>query len=201
MLAARNCLKTGLNVDPQFDHLYMIARAGKATVTIGYKGLMELARRSRKVWNVQADLVYENDIFEYERGLEVKLRHIPYWINGAAEPGDLKAGYVIWDSGMGIQVCVVPRKELERRRNCSPMKDGPAWVEHPGPMYRKSAIREAATFWPLSPELAHALKLDTAADLGQPQGTDEDLAEIIPAEAISNGEQSFRQPLVLPEQK
>ena len=44
---------------------------------IGYKGLIDLCYRSGEVSTVQAHTVYENDTFEYELGLDNKLRHVP----------------------------------------------------------------------------------------------------------------------------
>lgn len=44
---------------------------------IGYKGLIDLAYRSGEVELVQAQVVYENDFFECQYGLEPKLVHKP----------------------------------------------------------------------------------------------------------------------------
>jgi recombination protein RecT len=184
MLACYNVLKTGLNPDPQFGHIYMIPRAGKANVQLGYQGLMELARRSGKVNNIRAELVYDNDDFEYETGLSVTLRHKPWWMTGGKTSGELRCAYVVWTNCIGTQVHVVPRVTLDRRREASQMKSSGAWAKYTDSMYLKTAIRDAARFWPLSPEMAHAIALDVAADEGLAQGTDDDMAEIIDAEPL-----------------
>ena len=44
---------------------------------LGYKGLIDLVYRSEEVTDIQAHEVYENDEFEYELGLDPKLKHIP----------------------------------------------------------------------------------------------------------------------------
>ena len=44
---------------------------------LGYKGLIDLAYRSGEVSIIQAHTVYENDEFQYELGIDPKLRHIP----------------------------------------------------------------------------------------------------------------------------
>ena len=43
----------------------------------GYKGLLELAYRSGQIQTIQAETVYEADVFEYELGLYPKLIHKP----------------------------------------------------------------------------------------------------------------------------
>src|SRR5690625_2556241 len=44
---------------------------------IGYKGMIDLARRSGHIQSIYAHAVYENDEFEYEIGLDPKLKHKP----------------------------------------------------------------------------------------------------------------------------
>src|SRR5690606_33433189 len=44
---------------------------------IGYKGMIDLARRSGHIESIYAHAVYEKDEFEYELGLEPKLKHKP----------------------------------------------------------------------------------------------------------------------------
>lgn len=48
---------------------------------LGVKGLTELAYRSGEVISIYAEIVYENDKFEYELGLDPKLKHIPAMSN------------------------------------------------------------------------------------------------------------------------
>ena len=49
----------------------------ECSLQLGYRGLIELAYRSGEVSMVDAQVVYENDTFEYELGLDPKLKHIP----------------------------------------------------------------------------------------------------------------------------
>lgn len=49
----------------------------ECSLQLGYRGLIELAYRSGEVTMVDAQVVYENDKFEYELGLDPKLKHIP----------------------------------------------------------------------------------------------------------------------------
>ena len=49
----------------------------EAQFQLGYKGLIDLAYRSGEVEVVQAHVVYENDTFECEYGLNPRLTHVP----------------------------------------------------------------------------------------------------------------------------
>lgn len=190
LISAKQIMASGLNPDGQFGHVFMIPRKNKgipeATVQFGYLGLMELARRSKEVTNIRGELIYEKDLFAYSGGLEVSLTHVPYWLNGETEPGKMIGAYVVWEAPGGQQVCLVSVDKLESRRNCSQMKDKWAWVSHTDAMYLKTALREAARWWPLSPELAGAIAADDAADRGETQGTDADLEELLGATAAED---------------
>lgn len=56
---------------------YIIPYKDSVQFQIGYKGLMRLAYRSGEVVRINTEVVYDGDEFEYELGLEPKLRHIP----------------------------------------------------------------------------------------------------------------------------
>lgn len=58
---------------------------------IGYKGLMELVRRSGNAVILSAEVVYENDRFEHSAGTETKLLHEPT----SAERGNIKGFYAV----------------------------------------------------------------------------------------------------------
>ncbi len=58
---------------------------------LGYKGLIDLAYRSGEVSIIQAHTVYENDVFDFEYGLDPGLKHIPAKVN---------RGEPVWFYGM-----------------------------------------------------------------------------------------------------
>ena len=71
----------GLEPNTPLGQAYILPYKNKgvleAQFQLGYKGLIDLAYRSGEVELVQAHIVYENDKFECEYGLEPKLTHIP----------------------------------------------------------------------------------------------------------------------------
>ena len=50
----------------------------EATFTPMYQGLVKLAYNTRQIKSIQAEVVYENDEFAYEKGTHKFLRHKPF---------------------------------------------------------------------------------------------------------------------------
>jgi recombination protein RecT len=71
----------GLEVNTPLGQAYVLPYMNKgvleAQFQIGYKGLIDLAYRSGEVEVIQAHVVYENDKFNVQYGLEPKLEHVP----------------------------------------------------------------------------------------------------------------------------
>ena len=79
--AMMSAAQLGLEPNTPLGQAYILPYQNKgvleAQFQLGYKGLFDLAYRSGEVELVQAHIVYENDTFECEYGLEPKLTHIP----------------------------------------------------------------------------------------------------------------------------
>jgi len=73
---------------------------------IADKGLIDLAYRSGEIQIIQAHAVYENDEFEYEFGLEPKLKHKPA-VQDRGEPIAFYAMFKTKDGGYGFDVMSV----------------------------------------------------------------------------------------------
>lgn len=79
--ALMNAAQLGLEPNTPLGQAYLIPYRNKkkgvveCQFQIGYKGLIDLVYRNENVQTIQAQAVYENDVFEYELGLESKLRH------------------------------------------------------------------------------------------------------------------------------
>jgi recombination protein RecT len=159
----------GLEPGGQLGHAYLIPfRDNKKQITIctplvGFKGYIELARRSGEMEQVEAHVVYDTDEFELVYGMSPKLHHVP---NFDVDPTKRKArvAYTIARfRGGGAHVEVMGLHEINAIRNESKsykgQSDSPwktAWDE----MAKKTVIRRAAKYWPLSAELARALHMD-----------------------------------------
>ncbi len=135
----------------------------------GYRGLIDLARRSGKIASIEAHNVHQKDSFEIEYGLNPKLSHRPY-VDG--DPGKIKLSYAIAKMTDGsMQVEVMTGNQVEAIRQRSKAKDSGPWVTDTEEMYRKTVIKRLCKYLPLSPELARAIEIDddvTGIDINIP---------------------------------
>lgn len=166
----------GLEIGPGLGHAYLVPfRNGKtghdeATLIVGYRGLVDLARRSGQVSTVEAVAVYDGDVFEYERGLEPILRHVPVT---EPDPDRLNAVYAILrlrDGGRQFEV--MTRQQVDSiRARAKAGNDGP-WVTDFEMMARKTVLRRLLKLAPVSVEVERAVSIDEAADDGREQPID-----------------------------
>jgi recombination protein RecT len=149
----------GLEPNDPRQLAYLIPYGSECQFIIGYRGYIELAMRSGMVTSIQAMPVYEKDDFEYEQGLELKLRHVPYL--GTEDPGKVKCAYAIATMKDGSKAMVViPRRDIDRAREASKTGQRGPWVDWFPEMAMKTAVRRLAKFMPQSPEFAQALDAD-----------------------------------------
>jgi recombination protein RecT len=192
MAAIMVCSQLGLEPNDPRQLAYLIPYKDETQLIIGYRGYIELAMRSGMVTSIQAMTVFEKDEFEYEQGLELKLRHVPYM--GLEEPGKITCAYAIATMSNGSKaMVVVPRRDIERARLANPaVKAGrkSAWDEWYPEMAMKTAVRRLAKFMPQSPEFARAVEADEARSLRidpstfDPESVDMEPATTILAEAV-----------------
>lgn len=142
----------------------------EATFILGYKGMIDLARRSGQLTDISARVVHEGDEFEYEYGLDEKLRHIP-----STEPvGNRPLTHVYMVAHFkdgGHYIDVMTREEVEAVRERSKAKDYGPWKTDYEAMAMKSVIRRAFKFLPVSVEAAGAAVADeTVQTLNEGEG-------------------------------
>ncbi|MEV2910784.1 recombinase RecT [Paenibacillus larvae] len=81
--AVMNCATLGLEPN-LIGHAYLVPYWNNKTKTlecqfqIGYKGFIDLIRRTGDVSKIYAETVYENDLFVYTKGEDKRLVHIPF---------------------------------------------------------------------------------------------------------------------------
>lgn len=152
MQAAQLGLEPGL-----IGHCYLVpfknGKTGQSEVQfiIGYKGMIDLARRSGQIENIYAHAVYSNDEFDYELGLEPKLKHKPY-MNG--DRGEFIGVYAVAHfKGGGYQFEFMPKEEIEKRRKRSKAANAGPWVTDYEEMAKKTVIRHMWKYLPISIEI------------------------------------------------
>jgi recombination protein RecT len=172
--AVIQCAQLGLEPDDIRGSAYLVPfrnnKKGTMEVQLiaGYKGLLELARRSAQVSTIEARSVYEKDHFDFEYGLDAKLHHIPH---SGPQPGEITHFYAIGrlrDGGKQFEVMTRQEVEEIRDRYSKAKNEGP-WVTNFREMGLKTVLRRLAKLLPTSPELATAVALDEMHESGIPQ--------------------------------
>ncbi|TPF87422.1 DNA-binding protein [Bifidobacterium sp. UTCIF-37] len=132
----------------------------EATFILGYKGILELARRSGQIRDISARVVHEGDEFEYSYGLNEDLRHVP-----CAHHGKLTHVYMIAnfkDGGHYFKVMNADEIKQAMQRSPSARKQNSPWHTDFEAMAMKTVIRRSAAFLPLSVETKTAIVEDEA---------------------------------------
>jgi recombination protein RecT len=135
---------------------------GKLTATfiLGYKGMLDLARRSGELKDISARAVYEGDEFEYEFGLDEKLRHVPSTRKREKGERPTHVYMVAHFKDGGHYMDVMTADEVEAVRKRSKSKDNGPWVTDYEAMAKKSVIRRAFPYLPVSVEAQQAAAAD-----------------------------------------
>lgn len=138
----------------------------EALFMIGTLGLMDLARRSGEIESISASVVYKQDGFHYEKGLEERLKHIPDYTEDHKDSDIVGAYAIIRFKNGGHHIEYMPRKEIEKVRAVSKAKDSGPWKSWYSEMCKKSALRRALKYAPMSVQLQQAVsKTDEEFDL------------------------------------
>jgi recombination protein RecT len=184
--AIMQCAALGLEPGGALGHCYMIPfenkRANRTEVQfiIGYRGMLDLARRSGQIVSLEARTVHAKDQFDVELGLDSKLVHRPDW--NAADRGPVTFVYAVAKlKDGGTQFEVMSRADIERVRNESQgyktavrfakpgQEPNSPWASHFEEMAKKTVIRRLFKYLPVSIELQRAVGMDEQADAGLPQ--------------------------------
>jgi recombination protein RecT len=159
--ALMTCAQLGLEPGP-LGHAYLVPfrnnKTGTTEVTFipGYRGLLDLARRSGQVRSVAAHVVKDGDEFDYALGLNPRLEHKP----GVAR-GDTTYVYaVVHYKDGGHDMEVMSRADIEAIRKRSKASGNGPWVSDWDEMARKTVLRRLAKRMPMAVEMAQAMAQD-----------------------------------------
>jgi recombination protein RecT len=207
--AIGQCAQMGLEPNTVLGHAYLVPFNTKrkdpdtgeerwvnsVQVIVGYKGLIDLARRSGQIVSIAAHEVCEHDHFELVYGLEERLTHRPALTNRGEVIGFYAVAQLV---GGGHAFEWMSREQVEKVRDGSQgwqqavkykARERHPWSVHFVEMGRKTAIRRLAKYLPLSIEFAKAAALDEAAAAGRDQHLDAIDSEAFPiGEDMSDGD-------------
>lgn len=182
--ALMQCCALGLEPGGALGHCYLIPfKNNRKQITevqfiVGYRGMIDLARRSGQIVSLEARAVYEKDQFDVELGLDSKIVHKPAW--DAEDRGKLTFVYAVAKlRDGGVQFEVMSRKQLEHVRNQSAgyrVEEANAkkysrdpsspWHDHFEEMGKKTVVRHLFKYLPVSIEIQRAVGLDEQAEVG-----------------------------------
>lgn len=175
------CAQLGLEPDQFLGQAYLVpfknnAKGGitECQLIPGYRGYITLARRSGELAGApMVQVVYENDEFALEFGLEPKLFHKPL-MHG--ERGEAVGAYVVFPYKDGTKsfdfmpagdiMAIARRSKTYDKKNDS--WSGP-WDTDRDEMMKKTVIKRHAKLAPLSVEFQKAVALEDRAYLGESQ--------------------------------
>lgn len=133
------------------------------------RGYVTVLYRSPRVAFVDADVVYEGDVFEYEKGETPRLYHKP---NVFGARGKRLGAYAVvrLDSGY-VRPVVLNEAQIEQRRKVSRESEKGAWAEWADEMARKTALRSIMSLVPIARGVKAALAAESEkyAALGAPE--------------------------------
>ena len=188
--AVLQCAALGLEPGSALGHCYLLPfgngkdRNGRpnAQLIIGYRGMIDLARRSGQIISLQAWTVHAQDTFNYQLGLEPDIQHVPA---STADRGPVTHVYAVAKlKGGGIQFEVMSRAEIEKVRSTSKAGNSGPWASHWDEMAKKTVIRRLFKYLPVSIEAVRAVEIDEKTDRGEAT-TDQDFLD---AEFIEKGD-------------
>jgi recombination protein RecT len=171
----------GLEPNNPLGHAYLVPFKNRkqnrtdVQLIIGYRGMIELARRSGHIKSIQAQAVREGDVFEFEWGTEEKLKHVP-----GKNRGEITHFYAYAQlTDGGVQFDVQTKEDIDAlmRSTQSRGEYGP-WKDSYEQMGRKSLIRRLFSNLPCSIQMAQAQVVDAQAE----RGDDQHLGEILTGE-------------------
>lgn len=190
--AIGQCAQMGLEPNTVLGHAYLVPFNTKrkdpetgqerwvnsVQVIIGYKGLIDLARRSGQIVSIASHEVCENDHFELVYGIDEKLNHTP----AMGERGEVIGFYAVAklkDGGYSFEFMTTRQVEqiregsqgFQQAKKYNKEASHP-WTVHFVEMGRKTVIRRLAKYLPLSIEFQSAVALDELATKGKDQQLD-----------------------------
>lgn len=127
---------------------------------LGYKGLIDLAYRSGEITDISAHEVHENDTFEYELGLEPKLKHVP----ALKDRGAVILYYAVFHTkagGYGFEVMSVDdiRAHMNKFSKAANAGFSP-WKTNFDEMAKKTVIKRVLKYAPIKTEFVRQVAQD-----------------------------------------
>lgn len=135
------------DVSGTLGQAYLVPYNGQCQLIVGYRGMIELARRSGEIASIDAQPVFKGDVFKRTLGDNPSFVHEPG--DGEQTYANLVGCYVIakFKDG-GISRTWMYKREIDAiKKNSGP------WRDHPIQMALKTVVRRGFKWWPMSLDL------------------------------------------------
>lgn len=162
--AMMQAAQLGVEPNTPLGQAYLIPYGNKVQFQLGYRGMIDLAYRSGEIQMIQAHEVHENDEFEYELGLDPKLRHIPALKNR----GEVILYYAVFkliNGGVGFEVMSKEDVETFAKKKSKTYRNGP-WQTDFDAMAKKTLVKRLLKFAPVKSDFARAVSADETIKSG-----------------------------------
>lgn len=165
LAAMMSSAQLGLEPNTPIGQAYIIPYRNhgviEASYQIGYKGLIDLAYRSGEIKSIFAQIVYENDKFECEFGINPILRHVP----ADGERGNPVKAYAIYttvNDGYGFDVMTIDEVKEHAKKYSKAYSSGytSPWTTNFEEMAKKTVLKKALKYAPLSAEFMREVSAD-----------------------------------------
>lgn len=156
--AMMQAAQLGVEPNTPLGQAYLIPYGRQVQFQLGYKGLIDLAYRSGEVQSIQAHEVHEGDEFEYELGLNPRLKHIP----ALKDRGPVILYYAVIklkNGGEGFEVMSREDVETFAKKKSKSYGDGP-WQTDFDEMAKKTLLKKVLKYAPLKTDFVKAVATD-----------------------------------------
>lgn len=167
--AVMSCVACRIFPNTPTGEAYLIPYKGKVQFQLGYKGICTLLYRAG-ITGIWCEIVRENDEFDYELGLDPKLKHKP----ALSDRGKAIAVYAVIEYKGTRTYKIMNPEEVQGIKQFSQSKGSEysPWQEKNDPelnMWKKTALKQCCKFLPQNSEIAQAVEKDTMDDLDKPK--------------------------------
>jgi recombination protein RecT len=182
LAALMNAAQLGLEPNTSLGQAYLIPYQNKGKMEcqfqLGFKGMIDLVYRNEKVQTIQAQCVYENDVFEYELGLNSRLVHKPTLCNR----GKMILVYALFkldNGGFGFEVMSKEDIDLHAQTYSKGFASQYSpWKSNYEDMAKKTVIKKLLKYAPLKTDFQRILttdetvKTELSVDMSEVQNED-----------------------------
>ena len=162
--AMMQAAQLGVEPNTPLGQAYLIPFRNKGNMEVqfqlGYRGLIDLAYRSGEITSISAHEVCENDEFEYELGLDEKMRHKP----ALKDRGEVILYYAVFrtkSGGSGFAVMSVEDVKKHMQKFSQAARGGfSPWSKNFDEMAKKTVIKKVLKYAPIKTEFVRAAATD-----------------------------------------